>query len=575
MSTAIAQVRRRRWRRLIPVGLVATVGLTNALFGLFPGLRTELTEVVPTDPGSGLVLSGRVAAVEAGLVLLVLARSLARGTRWAWRLAVLLTAIGAALGAVSGHVGLNELLAVVTLALLLITHDSFRLRALHASAARWWLPAGAATGLVAFALIGYAEIDQLASTTTSSRVAVIWRTVLFLPGGIDVEQRRVEAYALALRVGFLVLVLTVLWALRPRVTGVGQDRDHIREFACRYGQTSTAPLLALPDNRLLELDQGRAWAAVGVNAGAAISLGAPVAEPGREDAALDEFTHYCEQIGWIPALLATDRVQTDRAHAAGYASIQIGVEATLAVASFSTAGKRRSNIRHSVSRARREQVEVLAYEHTARSARRTAQLAEVSAQWLRTKGGPELGFTLGRFDPDRLDDQEVYVAVRALGTPEEEVVAFVTWLPFADGDHAVLDLMRRAPDCPPGVMELLIVDSLAHFATRGRSGASLGGVPLARDPAAAQPAPDDRAQRMLGWLYDHGGEVYDARGLFRFKDKFDPQWEPMWLAYPSRASLPKIAVAAARAFLPPHVVREVLRARRAAADDALPGKAAG
>ena len=58
--------------------------------------------------------------------------------------------------------------------------------------------------------------------------------------------------------------------------------------------------------------------------------------------------------------------------------------------------------------------------------------------------------------------------------------------------------------------------------------------------------------------------MYDAQGLFRFKDKFDPRWEPMWLAYSRRADLPRVALAAARLFLPPHVVLKVLRARRSA-----------
>ena len=83
--------------------------------------------------------------------------------------------------------------------------------------------------------------------------------------------------------------------------------------------------------------------------------------------------------------------------------------------------------------------------------------------------------------------------------------------------------MRRAKECPPGVMELLIVDSLADFAGKGRATASLGGVPLASDPSAPVDEEAGRAQQLLGWVYQHGGDVYDARGLFRFKEKFAPR----------------------------------------------------
>lgn len=107
------------------------------------------------------------------------------------------------------------------------------------------------------------------------------------------------------------------------------------------------------------------------------------------------------------------------------------------------------------------------------------------------------------------------------------------------------------------------MESVAHFATLGRARASLGGVPLASDPSAPADEAKDTARRVLGWLYENGGEIYDARGLFRFKDKFAPGWEPMFLAYPSRADLPRISMGIARAFLPPGAVREAIRTRRA------------
>jgi lysylphosphatidylglycerol synthetase-like protein (DUF2156 family) len=284
-----------------------------------------------------------------------------------------------------------------------------------------------------------------------------------------------------------------------------------------------------------------------------ISLGLPVAPEGMESRALADFVVACEAAGWTPALLALDERQRELSVGAGFTAVKIGEEAFLDLAEFSTAGKRRANVRHSVTRARKEGVTVVRYDEAARTARRDQHVAAISAAWLAGKGGPELGFTLGRFDLDRLDAQEVYAAITGEGTADERVVGFVTWLPYAGGDAAVLDLMRRGDPCPPGLMECLIVDSLADFARRGRGTASLGGVPL-----AATTDRTDRTQQLMGWLYEHGGSVYAARGLFRFKDKFAPRWEPMYLAYPAAMDLPRIVLAALRAFLPPGAVRELL-----------------
>jgi phosphatidylglycerol lysyltransferase len=211
------------------------------------------------------------------------------------------------------------------------------------------------------------------------------------------------------------------------------------------------------------------------------------------------------------------------------------------LADFSLAGKARANVRHSVTRAEKDQVTARPYTSRDRDRRIDAQLRAISDAWLATKRGPELGFTLGRFDVTRLDRQEVWVA-----TVGDRVVAFVTWLPYDDGAAAVLDLMRRAPDAPPGTMELLITRSMEAFRDAGRREISLGGIPLASATDRT-----GRIEQAAGWLFEHSGAVYDAKGLFSFKKKFAPDWQPLYLIYPSRTDLPRVAFAIGQAFLPP------------------------
>ena len=41
-------------------------------------------------------------------------------------------------------------------------------------------------------------------------------------------------------------------------------------------------------------------------------------------------------------------------------------------------------------------------------------------------------------------------------------------------------------------------------------------------------------------FYTHGKAVYNFQGLRAFKDKFDPVWEPRYLAYPGGLRLPRV-----------------------------------
>jgi phosphatidylglycerol lysyltransferase len=554
-------------RRLVPTALVAITGLLAVLGGLAPRALLELTEL-STPSSEAQLLPGRVLLLELGVLLLLIAQRLARGSRAAWSAATLGSAGVLLVEILRAHLSLIASLAAVSLLALLVTRGAFRLRWRAGRAGRLIVPAGLLAALLVYSLAMYGRLGALQGESLGSRLSQVALTGIGAPGGIDVEQDVVEAYAWSLRIGLAVVVVALLWALRRGSPGDAADTGAAMAFAQRYGRASAAPLIALPDNARLPLCGGRALAGMAVRNGASISLGLPVAPDGLEAEALAEFVTACETAGWTPTLLAIDERQRELATAAGFAALRIGEEAFLDVAEFGTGGKRRANVRHSVTRARKDGVTVIHYDEATRTARRDDQLAAISVAWLATKGGPELGFTLGRFDLDRLHDQEVYAALTGEGTPEEQVVGFVTWLPYDGGNAAVLDLMRRGDPCPPGVMECLIVDSVASFADRGRRTASLGGVPL-----AATTDRTDRTQQLLGWLYEHGGSVYGAKGLFRFKDKFAPRWEPMYLAYPRAADLPRIALAALRAFLPRGALR-ALRAHPRPADGPAPTAAA-
>jgi phosphatidylglycerol lysyltransferase len=66
---------------------------------------------------------------------------------------------------------------------------------------------------------------------------------------------------------------------------------------------------------------------------------------------------------------------------------------------------------------------------------------------------------------------------------------------------------------------------------------SLGMAPLSGlDGTALAP----RWHRFGGLLYRHGEHFYNFRGLRAYKEKFDPRWEPRYLATPAGLALPRI-----------------------------------
>ena len=97
--------------------------------------------------------------------------------------------------------------------------------------------------------------------------------------------------------------------------------------------------------------------------------------------------------------------------------------------------------------------------------------------------------------------------------------------------------MRYSSDAPKGVMEALIVHLMIWGKEQGYGRFVLGMAPLSgfeHSPVAPM------WHRLGALLYKHGGTVYNFQGLRAFKEKFAPEWEPRYLAYPGGWQLPRV-----------------------------------
>ena len=92
---------------------------------------------------------------------------------------------------------------------------------------------------------------------------------------------------------------------------------------------------------------------------------------------------------------------------------------------------------------------------------------------------------------------------------------------------------------------------------------SLSAAPLAQTRAqpgagAGQERAGSLAARMLDFLGRSLEPVYGFRSLLAFKRKFQPEFQPLFMAYPDPVALPAIGIALARAYLPTLSMREAL-----------------
>ncbi len=158
------------------------------------------------------------------------------------------------------------------------------------------------------------------------------------------------------------------------------------------------------------------------------------------------------------------------------------------------------------------------------------ELRAVSDEWLSSKRTREKRFSIGLFDLEYLQRCPL-----ALVRREGRIIAFANlWAPVAREELSI-DLMRQLDSAPSGVMEYLFTELMVWGSAQGYRWFSLGMAPLS---GFEHHRLASLWNRLGALLFRHGEQFYNFKGLRAFKEKFDPVWEPRYLAAPGGLATP-------------------------------------
>ncbi|MBE7444414.1 MAG: DUF2156 domain-containing protein [Planctomycetia bacterium] len=118
-----------------------------------------------------------------------------------------------------------------------------------------------------------------------------------------------------------------------------------------------------------------------------------------------------------------------------------------------------------------------------------------------------------------------------------KIIAFVNIWQGAEKEELSADLMRYLPDAPNGVMEYLFIQLMRWGKQEGYKWFNMGMAPLS---GLEEHALAPLWNRLGALVFRHGEHFYNFQGLRRYKEKFDPEWEPKYLASPGGLKLPRI-----------------------------------
>jgi lysylphosphatidylglycerol synthetase-like protein (DUF2156 family) len=309
-----------------------------------------------------------------------------------------------------------------------------------------------------------------------------------------------------------------------------RDLDRALERYREHGRSGVCPFALMSDKRHFWSSDGAALLSYGCRAGVALALGPGIGDDAALTRLYAEFRAACRARGWRPAFYQVAEEVAERIGAG--IRLVVGSEAVVDVDRFGLEGPAMARLRHEVNRARRRDVRIRVVAESELSEGETAVIRTLAARLEERRRFGPMAFSAGRWGDPAVVERLVGLAHDRGG----ELVAYVTWLVVPAASAVVLDEVKRAPTAPGGTVDLLIAGCLIAFKGRVRR-ASLGLAPAVGAQSAA------RLARLEAFVRRALRVVSVSPGLYAFKAKFAPAWEPRYLVAESALDLPRVALA--------------------------------
>jgi phosphatidylglycerol lysyltransferase len=492
--------------------LVFFSGVVLLFSGVTPEIDTRLQGIGFLLP-QRLIEASHLAASLIGVVCLLLAQGLRRRLSAAWVLTLVLLLVGSLLSLLKGFDWEEASILAFTAALLATFRRSFyrRSRLLELPFSPLYVVASLCVVAASIWLLLFVYQDA------SYDNQLWWQFTL--------EEGAPRGARAAMGSVVLLLAISLGWLLRaapPAIELPSQDELQKALMTVKASGQPDGGLAMTGDKALLFHETEKAFLMYGRRGRSMIALFDPIGSAQARAEMIWKFRDLCDMHHARPVFYQVRAENLPFYMDIGLTALKLGEEARVNLKTFDLDSKGKKDLRYTWNRGQRDGLLIEFYEPGQAP---LDELKVISDGWLESKHVREKGFSLGRFDPDYLKHFRIAV-VRFQG----KAVAFANLLETDLPELASIDLMRVAADAPKLTMEFLMLGLILHFKERGLDRFSLGMVPLSGlQPRRGAPL----TQRLGAMVFRRGEQFYNFQGLRRFKDKFDPEWEPRYLAVPA------------------------------------------
>ncbi|MCH6255280.1 bifunctional lysylphosphatidylglycerol flippase/synthetase MprF [Puniceicoccaceae bacterium K14] len=349
--------------------------------------------------------------------------------------------------------------------------------------------------------------------------------------GFDADKPRFQRVSVA--IALLSGLLAGLKLIRAPQVEIGLKHEECEdrvEKVLKGTSLAWANLALMGDKRFVFSKDDSAFIMFTIKGRTWVAMGDPVGNPDACADLVKEFKELCDEYSGIPVFYQTSKEYLHNYVDLGLRPVKVGELARVRLEDFTLEGSKRQSMRSRLKRVSKKgcSFEILDQKEALLS---MGRLREISDEWLAAKKSKEKGFSLGYFD-ERYLSHFRFAVVRKEG----EIVAFANlWETYGHSEISI-DLMRYTAEAPPSTMEYLFVEIIKWAKEEGYEYFDMRIAPLSGIDAG-QSAPV--WNKLFDLLFNHGERFYNFRGLRTYKERFNPEWSPMYIASPGGFKLPR------------------------------------
>ncbi|WP_414049556.1 bifunctional lysylphosphatidylglycerol flippase/synthetase MprF [Macrococcus animalis] len=256
-----------------------------------------------------------------------------------------------------------------------------------------------------------------------------------------------------------------------------------------------------------------------------IVLGDPIGNSENFQNLLTQFYDKTEFYGYDVAFYQVQTKLLPMYHDFGNIFFKLGEEAVIPLEDFSISGKKKRAFRATFNKFETEgyRYEVL---EPPFSDNLITQLRAVSDEWL--NGRKEMNFSVGQFNAHYINKAPIGVLRN-----DEEIIGYVSFMPTHTNNSISVDMIRWKENNLQ-MMDGLYINTMLLMKEKGYQSFNMGMAPLSNVGSHKHAF---YRERIAGKIFNSISRLYSFKGLRRYKEKYNPEWQSRYLVYRKDSSL--------------------------------------